>query len=178
MWSIRSPSTTQLREKFSKVSAMQFKLFCERIDAPLRPARAEAVKEFDKDLIEAVYEVEECAFDATKLRARLHQALSEIGVTVKTATAATKITKTEEGKLLVDTVMMNNSSEHQSYVASEVFLCTYSSMNEVLRNSNLPLIPIRNEFTEMGLVEVPDRFKNAGVNGHVWPLLFRHALSF
>ena len=60
----------------SKVTAAQFAEFCRRIGAPLQPAPAGVKKLFDGSRIDAVFEVQECAFDAIKLRDRmeLHEA--------------------------------------------------------------------------------------------------------
>ena len=55
----------------SKVTASQFTEFCRRIGAPVTLTPPEVVKLFDASRIEAVFEVEECAFDASKLRARM-----------------------------------------------------------------------------------------------------------
>src|SRR6266446_5471613 len=59
----------------SHVTARQFETFCRRIEAPLRPAPAEVRAWFDADLIEAVYEVDEPAFDADRLRVAMRERL-------------------------------------------------------------------------------------------------------
>jgi hypothetical protein len=54
-------------KNFSKVTARQYREFCSRIGAPLAPAPTRIRKLFDPHLIEDVFAVEECAFDAVKL---------------------------------------------------------------------------------------------------------------
>src|SRR5579864_3419410 len=72
----------------SKVSAAQFVEFCRRIGAPIEPAPERIRKLFDKTRIEAVFAVEECAFDATKLRAAVRKGLVKEGVEVRVGTEA------------------------------------------------------------------------------------------
>ena len=72
----------------SKVSAAQFVEFCRRIGAPIEPAPERIRKLFDKTRVEAVFVVEECAFDATKLRKVVGENLAAAGVEVKVGTSA------------------------------------------------------------------------------------------
>ena len=44
-----------------------------------------------------------------------------------------------------------------------MFNATYSNMNYMLSNSELPLIPLKHEITEMCLIEAPKEFRKAGV---------------
>jgi glycine/D-amino acid oxidase-like deaminating enzyme len=156
----------------SKVSGAQFELFCNRIGAPLSKAPAEIVKLFNPDLIEAVFQVEECAFDATKLREIALAELSENGIDVRLGVACTKISDGTSSALNVElarVLELGGGGEEQRLepagwiAAREVFLCTYARMNSILKSSQLPLVPIRNEFTEMALVSVPDELKNVGI---------------
>ncbi len=158
--------------KTSKVSAGQFRMFCDRIGAPLRPATTEIRNLFSKDLIEAVFEVDECAFDASKLRERACEELKENKIDVRLNNVATKITKGPGGELIVATSTVQKLgianepdllTAGPKISASQVFLCTYARMNSVLKASQLPLVPVRNEFTEMALIEVPEVLRNAGV---------------
>jgi len=43
-----------------------------------------------------------------------------------------------------------------------VFLCTYSSLNEILRASTLATVPLVHELTEMALVEMPPELRGVG----------------
>jgi len=144
----------------SKVSAAQFKQFCDRISAPLRPVPNEIKKYFDLRFIENAYEVEECAFDAVKLRECLSAGLEEAGVVVRLGTTAVQISSGIDRPIAVEVASDGN---REVIDGARVFLCNYSGMNELLYQSDLPLIPVRNEFTEMALVEVPDAFKEIGI---------------
>src|SRR5215510_57773 len=54
----------------SKVTFSQFAEFCRRIGAPLLQAPTAVRQLFDSSRIDAVFEVQECAFDASALRSR------------------------------------------------------------------------------------------------------------
>ena len=57
--------------KFSNVTAVQFRLFCERIGAPVAPAPKSVKQLFQDSLVEDVFRVTEYAFDSVKLKERL-----------------------------------------------------------------------------------------------------------
>ena len=75
----------------SKITAAQFAEFCRRIEAPVAPAPPAVARLFDATRIEAVFEVQECAFDAAKLRARVTRELAAAGVEVALRTEATRL---------------------------------------------------------------------------------------
>src|SRR5207253_7634991 len=77
--------------RHSHVTARQFATFCQRIGAPLSPAPDEVRAWFDPALVERVYEVEEHAFDADRLRAALRSRLQEAGVDVQLSTRALRV---------------------------------------------------------------------------------------
>ncbi|HEY8271071.1 MAG TPA: hypothetical protein VIG33_09290, partial [Pseudobdellovibrionaceae bacterium] len=59
-------------------------------------------------------------------------------------------------------------------MAKEVFLVTYSKINETLAHSHLPIIPLRHEFTEMALVSVPEELQGLAVtvmDGPFWSMM-------
>jgi hypothetical protein len=47
--------------------------------------------------------------------------------------------------------------------AEHAFNCTYAGINDVLRRSDLPLLALRQAFTELVLVEVPEALRDVGV---------------
>lgn len=133
---------------FSKVSARQFKRFCEMIGLKVVPAPT--VKGlFNPQLVDDVYEVEEYAFDASVLRQILLDELNKRGIEIHTAERVTHV-KEQNSRLKV-------TSENGEYSAGHVLNTTYSSINQVNQASGLPLLPLKHELTEMCLVNVaPD----------------------
>ncbi|MDX1393722.1 MAG: FAD-binding oxidoreductase [Gemmatimonadota bacterium] len=140
----------------SNVSAAQFERFCERIGARLDDADPEIAALFDPDRIEAVYRVEEVAFDALALRERVRADLAAAGVAVKRRAEAIRVRRTPEGRLAVE-------SSIGVFEADRVYNCTYSRCNRLLVDSGLPPIPLKHELTEMALVEAPEEIAGVGV---------------
>ena len=145
--------------KFSKVTARQFQRFCEQIGAPLTPAPSAVKRWFNPALIEDVFIVRECAFDAAKLRQRLTQALQAAGVEIHWNTEAESVC--QHGEQLV--VHCANQDGSAAVNARRVFNCTYARINQLLAASHLPLIPLKHELAELALVEPPPELEQSGV---------------
>jgi glycine/D-amino acid oxidase-like deaminating enzyme len=144
---------------YSHVTAAQFRIFCERIGAPIERAPAPVRGLFNPHLIEDVFRVRETAFDAVKLRARLRDELDQAGVRVLTGTEAVRVAPSPEGLLLE----LEGEVAPARVRAARVFNCTYSRTNRLLTASGLPAIPLKHELTEMALIEVPDVLRTMGI---------------
>lgn len=145
---------------YSKIIASQFELFCKRINAPIKTAPLHVKKLFDKELIEDVFFVEEYAFDAVKLKKRLAEEIDKFGISLKLNTDANKITKNANNLLNVECTSENNVL---NIGAKRVFNCTYSGMNNLLVSSGLSPIPLKHEYTEMAIVDMPESLKKIGI---------------
>jgi len=141
----------------SKVTAYQFRKFCEQVRIPVRPAPASITKLFNPALIEAAFATEECAFNAAKLRARMLTKLQEAGVSVACNQEVERILPDEDES--IRTVLQDGAEIRSTYV----FNCTYSDINQVLTRSGLPKLPLKHETTELAIVEVPDVLRQVGV---------------
>lgn len=144
----------------SKVTAAQFRGFCARIGAPLEPAPANVRRLFDDNLIEDVFRVRECTFDAVKLRERMTEWLMECGVDIKFYSDVERIESVDQTKLRVH---FKNHGQRREIVVREAFNCTYSRLNTILARSALPLIPLKYELAELPLIEVPDWLRRRSV---------------
>jgi glycine/D-amino acid oxidase-like deaminating enzyme len=140
----------------SKVTARFFERFCARLGAPLAPAPAEVVHLFNSDTIEAVYRVEEVAFDAVKLKEHMRRELQAAGVEVRLSTSVEQLAAAPAGRVRLH-------AAGGSVEAGQVFNCTYSGLNVLLRRLGGPLIPLKLELTELALVEVPPALRALGV---------------
>jgi len=154
------PHYYAIGRRMSKITAAQFTEFCRRIGAPLSPAPAHAKKLFDADRIDSVFEVQECAFDATKLRERMVRELADAGVDVALGTEATRISSRGDGGALI---MLSRDGEASRVDADLVLNCTYSRLNRLLANSGASPISTKHELTEMALVEPPIELDGAAV---------------
>jgi glycine/D-amino acid oxidase-like deaminating enzyme len=146
---------------FSKVTAAQFRAFCERIGAPIRPAPAATKKLFDPDRIEDVFLTREVAFDALRLRALVRERLDDLGVEVRNGTEAESVHALADGRL--ETVLRGRDGARTTAEGTRVFNCTYARMNGLLARSGLPTLRLKHELTEMPLVELPHALRNVAV---------------
>ncbi len=141
----------------SKVTAYQFRKFCEQVGIPVKLAPPSILKLFNPALIEGAVSTEECAFDAAKLRARMLLKLREAGVSVACNQEAERVLKAPDNS--ITTVLRDGSEVNSSYV----FNCTYSHINQLLARSGLPKLPLKHETAELAIVEVPDVLRRVGL---------------
>jgi glycine/D-amino acid oxidase-like deaminating enzyme len=146
--------------RFSKVTAQQFRNFFQRIGSPIAPAPAAVTRLFNDDLIEEVFRVTEHAFDAVRLRDLLERELSEAGVAVWMRTEALEVQPAGGNRLQL---RLRKEEVEDEVTTSEVFNCTYAHTNSLLAASGLPLIPFKQELTEMALIDVPPPLRSLGV---------------
>lgn len=146
--------------RFSNVTASQFTLFCDRIRAPISRAPKWVRNLFNPELVEDVFRVTEYAFDSSKLKARIRESLDAAGVEIRFATEARVVSRLEAGTLEVDS---NAQGLGCRLSAQQVFNCTYARVNKLLDASGLPIIPVKQEITEIPLIEVPEELENLAV---------------
>jgi glycine/D-amino acid oxidase-like deaminating enzyme len=137
---------------FSKVSANQFQRFYERIGAKIELSN-EAMKYFDSRLIENVFRVEEHVFNSAVIRRELLKNLSKRNITIKTQEKVLQIINENDSLRVI--------TDRGEYISGYVLNTTYSSINEVNKQSNLPVAPLKHELTEMCLVEVPEELEDS-----------------
>jgi glycine/D-amino acid oxidase-like deaminating enzyme len=148
-----------ISRQFSNVTATYFELICRRIEAPLRPAPLRIARLFNPETIEAVFLVEEVAFDAVRLREHVRRELDESGVEVRLETNVRRVSSSADGlKLALET-----PAGESELRARQVFNCTYAVINHLLVASGLPPLPLKHELAEMALVEVPEPLRKLGV---------------
>jgi len=146
--------------RHSHVTARHFVNFCRRIGAPVRPVGRRIRDLFDPRLVEAVFGVEEYAFDAVRLRAAMWARLRSAGVDVRLGTEVARLAAHAGGGLRL---ACSGPTGPSSWVADQVFNCTYSQINAVLARSGIPPIPLKHEITELALVQMPEELATLGV---------------
>ncbi len=144
----------------SKVSAEQFRLFMSRIEAPIEQAGSNIRRLFDPRLIEDVFLTEECAFNTVILRKLMLQRAHDAGVSCLTSTKVLTVRENGDDTILAE---LESAETRETIHAKYVFNCSYSAINQVLAASDLPLIPLKHELTEMALVDVPESLRRLGV---------------
>ncbi|MDP9046276.1 MAG: FAD-binding oxidoreductase [Pseudomonadota bacterium] len=145
----------------SKVTARQFERFCREIGATLQPAHPSLRALFEPRLIEDVFEVQEYAFDSTRLLAWGKAELAACNVEVRLQTCATAIRNGPEGRPSV--VLERNGGSAESVSSRYVFNCTYSGLNQF--GGDFPRISssLKHEITEMALMKMPSQLAGLGV---------------
>lgn len=141
----------------SKVSARQFQRLFESMGAPIRRAPDRVRGLFNPSLIEDAFIVTEHAFDAVRLRHLLEDRLRRNEVEVRCSTEVTRIAQAEGDGLSIEL------SDGSLLDAATAFLCTYSQINTLLHQSGLPLLPMKQEITEIALIEPPPALAGLGV---------------
>ncbi len=141
----------------SKVSPRQFEVFCQNIEASLRPARSCFAELFSPRLIASVYETQEYAFDAAVLRRLLAERLERAGVKVRCHTTVQAIESDESGDRLQVIDQQGNGM-----TASYVFNCTYSGLNAIAGITSTSQ-QLKHEITELALIELPESLQDIAV---------------
>lgn len=144
---------------FSNVTSRQFRLFCERIGAPVERAPKTIRDLFEPDLVEEVFEVQEAVFDAVRLRESLENRFAFSKIELRFNTEAIRVRRIQSGLELT----LRHEGGEQTVVARHVFDCTYSRINQLLVASGLPSIPLKHELAELALIDLPSSLAGLGV---------------
>jgi glycine/D-amino acid oxidase-like deaminating enzyme len=146
----------------SKVTAKQFRRFCDEIGAKIRPVESGVSGLFESRLIEEVFLVEEYAFDSTRLAQWAVEELQRAGVEVHYSTRALSISRSAFHKGL--TVLVQPDSGSAFSISSQyVFNCTYSGLNQFSGDFPGTQMGLKHEITEMALMKAPGVLKDMGV---------------
>lgn len=146
----------------SKVTAKQFERFCYEIGAKIKPAEAGLKRLFEPRLIEDVFLVEEYAFDATRLAEWAVKELKDAGVEVHFSTRATAISRSAADKSLT-VAIQPDSGDAASITCRYVFNCTYSGLNQFSGGFPGTQTGLKQEVTEMALMQAPEVLKDIGI---------------
>jgi glycine/D-amino acid oxidase-like deaminating enzyme len=144
----------------SKVTAAQFRLFMERVGAPLNPPPKRVERLFDSSTVEKVFAVREYAFDAMVLRRIMRERLATQNLPVEFGVQVERIQPGTSRQLRLDCTI---AGETVALDCDWVFNCTYSAINRLNHHSNLPLVPLKHELTELALVEIPPELEGTSV---------------
>lgn len=146
----------------SKVTAKQFERFCHEIGAKIKSAESGLKRLFEPRLIEDVFLVEEYAFDSTRLAEWAVKELQNAGVDVHYSTRAVGISRSQTDKSLTVDIQPKLGGG-SSITCRYVFNCTYSGLNQFSGDFPGTQTPLKQEVTEMALIQAPDVLKEIGV---------------
>lgn len=146
-----------IARQFSKVNARQFVGFCKKIGVEIGEADTEVKALFNPQLSEAVFKVQEYAFDSHKLRDLLLDRIAKhSNIRIENNVTVERVAPGPDNSVRVFT-------DKGAYVADQVINCTYSKINTLHRASGLPLVALKHEITELCLVSLPEELKNFSV---------------
>lgn len=146
----------------SKVTAKQFERFCHEIGANIKPAEAGLKRLFEPRLIEDVFLVEEYAFDSTRLAEWAVKELQCAGVEIHYSTRALAISRSPSDKSL-SVAVQSKFRDTSSINCRYVFNCTYSGLNQFSGDFPGTKMGLKQEVTEMALMQAPGVLKEIGV---------------
>lgn len=144
----------------SKVTAKQFVRFCKEIGAKIEPADQSLRQLFEPHLIEEVFLVEEYAFDSRKLVSWAESELRESGVELRLETRVTAISK---GDNALKVAIRDKNSSEDEINSRYVFNCTYSGLNQFTGDFPGTRTSLKQEITEMALMQAPSSLKGLGI---------------
>ena len=146
----------------SKVTSKQFVRFCNEIGAKIRPADIALKRLFEPRLIEDVYLVEEYAFNTSRLADWAIKELKDAGVEIHYSTRALDISRSQLGEFLIVSAQ-SKLLDTSSITCQFVFNCTYSGLNQFTGDFPGTQTSLKQEITEIALVQAPDVLKEVGV---------------
>ena len=148
-------------KKLSKITASQFKAFCDRIGVPCEADRSSVTDLMDARYIEEVYKTIEYAFDAKKLRNLMEGRIISAGVSVLYNTKVEKVSQKHNDELELDIAFDNGTK--RTVTTKQAYNCTYSMLNFFAKQSALKIIPLKHEMTEICLVNPPEVLRQSGI---------------
>ena len=151
-----------IASRSSKVTAQQFERFCREIGANIRHAEPSLKVLFEPRLIDDVFLVEEYAFDSTRLAEWAIKELRNAEVAVHYSTRALAISRSTSDKSLIVTIQPD-SGDPSSITCRYVFNCTYSGLNQFFGDYPGTQTGLKQEVTEMALMQVPKVLQDMGV---------------
>ncbi len=140
----------------SKVNAKQFYEIYNKMGAPISKAPIGVKALFNERLTEEVFKVKEYAFDAQVLKNIILEKIDESGCELR---LKTKVSSVKDQCNSINVVLSSGEVLDAKYV----FNCTYSSLNTILKDSDLDLLNLKHEIAEIALIELPDELKKISI---------------
>jgi glycine/D-amino acid oxidase-like deaminating enzyme len=145
----------------SRITAKQFERFCREIGAKIQPAQLTLRALFEPRLVEAVFLVEEYAFDPTELAKQVERELRECGVQIRFATTVTGMLSGPGNTLQV--IVKPDRGTEKLLFCHYLFNCTYSGLNQFKGDFSGIQTELKHEITEMALMQPPPALRGLGI---------------
>ena len=148
-----------LAKRNSKVTSQQFQRFCNQIGAPVKKADKEIKNLFSKTLIQDVFEVQEYAFNAKKIRNWVNLNIHQSSINANLSTEVIKVEYFKEGVINVMSRGSDGILNRTDY--SAVLNCTYSGISQIDKDSKK--MPMKHEISELALIDPPREISGLGI---------------
>ena len=145
-----------IAKRRSLVSANRFYRMFTKMDAPITPANGTQSALFSSDMIEAAFACHEIAFSYPRLREHLMSRLDERAIDLNLGSEVVSLSIEENA---VNAHLSDGSEIRARYV----FNVTYSQINQVRREAELPPASLKHELTELALIEPPEELRRIGI---------------
>ena len=142
-----------ISKQHSKVSAQRFFRMFKQMNAPIKSIKSDL---FNTDYIESVYECRESAFDYSILKSHLHDRIASSGVSINFNSDVKEIIESDPESHVV-------LEDGKTISGKYIFNITYGNINNILINSSMNPVKIKNELVEVALIEPPTEIKNLGI---------------
>jgi len=141
----------------SKVGRRHFEHLCKTVGMPMRPVPAKLMRLFNPRLVEAVYEVEEPAFNIDSLREIVARQLTEASVDIRLATDIRAIIGITGNQPVIET------ASGATMTADWVFNCTYADLNRLIAADPASQPTLAHQLAEVALIEPPEELRDLGI---------------
>ena len=141
----------------SKVGRRHFERLSKTIGMPLRPVSDKLMRLFNRQLIEAVYEVEEPAFNINALRETVARQLHAADVDVRLGTEIAAMIAVPGRQPVSETV------SGATIMADWVFNCTYAELNRLVATDAATWPQLSHQLAEVALIEPPEELRDLGI---------------
>jgi L-2-hydroxyglutarate oxidase LhgO len=141
----------------SKINSRQFCEIYKKINAPIEIASNDVKKLFNLELIEEVFKVEEAVFDADILRQLILEKFTKTNCKISLNSKVNSVEKYQNN--LIKIVI----NDQDPVLSKLVFNCGYSGLNSILKQSNLELLNLKHEISEISLIDLPKEIKDIGI---------------
>ncbi len=141
----------------SNTSAARFFQMFSHMGTPIRPASPAQKALFANDMIEDVFQCDEFAFDAFKLRDIVEERMLKAQIDIRRGAEVVSAQPAEGGGLQI------TLADGQTHFADAAFNATYARLNHLGRPAPHDAMKAKNELTEVVLIETPEELSQLGV---------------
>jgi glycine/D-amino acid oxidase-like deaminating enzyme len=143
----------------SQVTGRWFEQFCRQIGARYTAIDRRLMRLFSATAVEAVFRVDESAFDARKLAHGLRDDLDAAHVDVRTNSEVIDVVPSSSSV----TVRIRTGEQVYDFEGGVLLNCTYSRLHKIASQFGGLHTGLKFEIAEIALIEVPDELKGYGV---------------